>query len=348
MSPRVLSEKCEASVSFVHVVDHARFKVANLPGDKLPHVHNVLHCGSVGAPELQHSLDKGGHRQRLGVTEDEVCEVRQGNHVHTKVVEASCRLRGLQHQRETRLGDQGALVVAKMVHHAAELVPYVLQHHLLLLDLSHHRHHLAENADKHVHAGEGREEQVQEDEDVVNPVRLEHPLDELGLLGKDALQQQAVHRLGHRVEAAGPGLGAAEELREQDGKDVNDDHQQAEGGGDRPHRHQHALDQDHKLRHGAHEPRHASHPREPEDPQDPQDGGAPNVASVHTAQNQVEHHRNPRLPDHERDQGKVKEEPCVVERVKLIPEREEPGKDLKRKKQAEEVVDNLKYHGCIA
>mmetsp|Transcript_98491 Transcript_98491/g.274021 ORF Transcript_98491/g.274021 Transcript_98491/m.274021 type:complete len:263 (+) Transcript_98491:708-1496(+) len=172
---------------------------------------------------------------------------------------------------------------------------------------------------------------------------VEHLRDDVGLICKDPVEQQTVHGLQHRSEAARACLGARERLREGDGEDIDGEHEQDERGEDSAQRHGDAFDQDHQLRHVLQEPGQAGSSREAEEPHEPEHravchAGRRLVLAIHEHEHGVRH---PSPPDHHGHQDRVEDKPKVVHGVALATEGLEADQDLKGEERAKDVFDGL-------
>mmetsp|Transcript_46648 Transcript_46648/g.107779 ORF Transcript_46648/g.107779 Transcript_46648/m.107779 type:complete len:236 (-) Transcript_46648:1034-1741(-) len=199
-----------------------------LAGNETPDVHNVLDRCGVIPTELEQGVYELSARERLPVPENEVGKVHKRSDIDVDLVQSLHAFRALEQHLELFRRDELVIVRVSLLEHLANLVCEALHHDRLVLCLGDSANDLAHHANEHVQNGQRADGHVDEDRSIIGPVNVEHLCDKRGLVGEDAVEQQTVHGLRHRLEAALASLCSCKHLREGNGKNINGDQQQAE------------------------------------------------------------------------------------------------------------------------
>mmetsp|Transcript_110668 Transcript_110668/g.263899 ORF Transcript_110668/g.263899 Transcript_110668/m.263899 type:complete len:274 (+) Transcript_110668:144-965(+) len=245
-------------------------------------LHGDLHCsdggldildsGRVGAPHVHDSLHQVSEVQGPAllfedVFEDEIKHLDQNIHINVHAIQEVDNLRLADELEHGLLGNWPVEIDAQLLHglakrrgHRGDLQALALRGRHDLDDVDHHTH-------QHVHHGHGGHEDEQHGAGPENGMPRGDLVDELGIVSKEALEQQGIHHREHGIKVRGEAVrwlsihydgkllhDKCKEVDQYQAEDSNHQH----GPAGRPH----GFDHDAELRDGTEE---LGHPREPQD-----------------------------------------------------------------------------------
>mmetsp|Transcript_66819 Transcript_66819/g.195378 ORF Transcript_66819/g.195378 Transcript_66819/m.195378 type:complete len:313 (+) Transcript_66819:115-1053(+) len=257
----------------VEQLPHPQLHGLDFPRQALSDVDDLLHLRRIRVTELQHGLNELIEGEGRLVVKDEVCIVNERQHVHADIRQDLAG-QGLPNQHlELCWGDLLVAILVDLGNRLLDLQLDVAGEHDLILGPRDFAHNVANHADEEVHDRQAREAQIDDRDDVEDGPCVQRAITQVRLVWEDAPLEQAIHGLGHVLEASllHVGLALLKQLSEQDGKDVDEDEQQHHRRAHGARRRHHCLCQDHQLWELMQEPQNPAGAQEAEQPKGTED-----------------------------------------------------------------------------